>query len=140
MDSWHNLVMGLGVSDFVFVGHIYAFLSSHQTFPSRSRILKCQSRLGFYHSPPLTRMGGRGRGEGGRGVGCGDRGIIRSQGNRSFLGQPKGGNGQKLQNLKMAPGRCCVSACVFLVFVLVVQSADGKLCLVVSFHCKYFYI
>ena len=25
----HNLVMGLGVSDFVSVGHIYAFLSSH---------------------------------------------------------------------------------------------------------------
>ena len=25
----HNLLMGLGVSDFVSVGHIYAFLSSH---------------------------------------------------------------------------------------------------------------
>ena len=25
----HNLVMGLGVSDFASVGHIYAFLSSH---------------------------------------------------------------------------------------------------------------
>ena len=25
----HNLLMGLGVSDFLSVGHIYAFLSSH---------------------------------------------------------------------------------------------------------------
>ena len=54
----HNLLMGLGVSDFVSVSHIYAFLSSHYTFPSRSRILKCQSRrLGdarIYHSPPLA--------------------------------------------------------------------------------------
>ena len=35
---------GLGVSDFVSVGHIFAFLSSHYTFSSRARILKCQSR------------------------------------------------------------------------------------------------
>ena len=53
----HNLLMGLGVSDFVSIGHIFAFLSSRYTFSSRARILKCQSRrLGesrIYHSPPL---------------------------------------------------------------------------------------
>ena len=52
-----NLLMGLGVSDFVSVGHIFAFLSSHNTFSSRAWILRCQSRrLGesrIYHSPPL---------------------------------------------------------------------------------------
>ena len=52
-----NLLMGLGVSDFVSVGHIYAFLLSHYTFSSRARILKCQPRhLGesrIYQSPPL---------------------------------------------------------------------------------------
>ena len=42
-----NFLMGLGVSDFVFVGYIYAFLLSHYTFSSRARILRCQSgRLG----------------------------------------------------------------------------------------------
>ena len=54
----HKLLMGLGVSDFVSVGHIFAFLSSHYTFSSRARILESQSRrLGesrVYHSPPLT--------------------------------------------------------------------------------------
>ena len=53
----HNLLMGLGVSDFVSVGRIYAFLSSHSTFLSWSRILKCQSwcldESRIYHSPPL---------------------------------------------------------------------------------------
>ena len=53
----HNLLKGLGVSDFVSVSHIFAFPSSHYTFSSRARILKCQSqRLGesqIYHSPPL---------------------------------------------------------------------------------------
>ena len=39
-----NLLMGLRVSDFVSVGHIFAFLSSHYTFSSRARILRCQSR------------------------------------------------------------------------------------------------
>ena len=34
----HNLLMGLGVSDFVSVGHIFAFLSSYYTFSSRTRI------------------------------------------------------------------------------------------------------
>ena len=57
----HNLQMGLGISDFVSVGHIFAFLSSRYTFSSRSRILKCQSRrLGesrIYHSPPLLFSG-----------------------------------------------------------------------------------
>ena len=52
----HNLLMGLGVSDFVSVGHIFAFLSSQYTFSSRAQILKCQSlRLGesqIYHLPP----------------------------------------------------------------------------------------
>ena len=52
----HNLLMGLRVSDFVSVGHIFAFLSSQYTFSSRAQILKCQSlRLGesqIYHSPP----------------------------------------------------------------------------------------
>ena len=36
--------MGLGVSDFVSIGHIFAFLSSHYTFSSQARILKCPSR------------------------------------------------------------------------------------------------
>ena len=53
----HHLLKGLGVSNFVSVGHIFAFLSSHYTFSSRARILKRQSRrLGesrIYHSPPL---------------------------------------------------------------------------------------
>ena len=53
----HNLIMGLGVSDFVSVGHIVAFLSSHYTFWSRARILKRKSRrLGesrICHSLPL---------------------------------------------------------------------------------------
>ena len=40
----HNLVMGLGVSDFASVGHIFAFLSSHYNFLSSSQILKCQSQ------------------------------------------------------------------------------------------------
>ena len=40
----HNLLKGLGISDFVSVGHIFAFLSSHYTFSSRARILKRQSR------------------------------------------------------------------------------------------------
>ena len=39
----HNLLMGLGVSDFGSVGHIFAFLSSHCIFSSRTRILKRQS-------------------------------------------------------------------------------------------------
>ena len=39
-----NFLMGLGVSDFVYVGHIYAFLLSHYTFSYRARILRCQSR------------------------------------------------------------------------------------------------
>ena len=39
-----NCIMGLGVSDFVSVGHIYAFLLSHYTFSSRARILRCLSR------------------------------------------------------------------------------------------------
>ena len=56
----HNLIMGLGVSHFVSVGHIFAFLSSHYTFSSWARILKCKSRgLGesqIYHSPPLIHM------------------------------------------------------------------------------------
>ena len=42
----HNLLMGLGVSDFVSAGHIQAFakfLSSHYTFSPQVRILKCQS-------------------------------------------------------------------------------------------------
>ena len=56
-----NLVQptnGLGVSDFVSVGHMFAFLSSHYTFSTRSRILRCHGqsrRLGesrIYHSPP----------------------------------------------------------------------------------------
>ena len=51
--------MGLGVSDSVSVGHIFAFLSSHYTFSSRARILRCQSRRlvesRIYHSPPLLR-------------------------------------------------------------------------------------
>ena len=43
----HNLLMDLGVSDFVSVGHINAFLSSQYTFSSRAGILRCQSqRLG----------------------------------------------------------------------------------------------
>ena len=41
----HNLLMGLGVSNFVSIGHIFAFLSSHYTFSSQARILKCPSRL-----------------------------------------------------------------------------------------------
>ena len=49
--------MGLGVTNFVSVGHIFAILSSHNTFTPRPRILKHQSRrLGespIYHSPPL---------------------------------------------------------------------------------------
>ena len=54
----HNLlIVGLGVSDFVSVGRVFAFLSSHYTFSSRAQILKCQSRhLGksqIYHLPPL---------------------------------------------------------------------------------------
>ena len=53
----HNLLMGLRVSDFVSVSHIFAFLSSRYTFSSRTRILKCQFwHLGesrIYHSPPL---------------------------------------------------------------------------------------
>ena len=44
--------MGVGVSDFVSVGHIFAFLSSNYTFSSRARILKCQSRI--YHSALLV--------------------------------------------------------------------------------------
>ena len=48
---------GLRISDFVSVCHIFAFLSSHCTFSSRTRILKCQScHLGksrIYYSPPL---------------------------------------------------------------------------------------
>ena len=40
----YNLLMGLGVSDFLSVGHIFAFLSSHNTFSSWPRILKCQPR------------------------------------------------------------------------------------------------
>ena len=39
-----NFVKDLGVSDFVSVGHIYAFLLKHYTFSSRARILRCQSR------------------------------------------------------------------------------------------------
>ena len=54
--SDHKLNLN-GVSDFVSVGHIFAFLSSHYTFSSRAQILKCQSQhLGesrIYHSPPL---------------------------------------------------------------------------------------
>ena len=50
-------LMGLEVSDFVSVGHIFSFLLSHNTFSSQARILRCQSqRLGesrIYHSPPL---------------------------------------------------------------------------------------
>ena len=38
-----NFLMGLGVSDFVSVIHICAFLLSHYTFSSRARILRCQS-------------------------------------------------------------------------------------------------
>ena len=53
----HNLLMGLGVSDFVSVGYIFAFLSSQYTFSSQARILKSQSmHLGesqIYHLPPL---------------------------------------------------------------------------------------
>ena len=56
-----NQLMGLRVSDFVSVGHIYAFLSSHYTFSSQARILRCQSRcLGeswIYHSPRLCLSG-----------------------------------------------------------------------------------
>ena len=56
----HNLLMGLGISDFESVGHIFAFLSSHYTFSSRTRILRCQSWcLGesrIYYSPPLYVM------------------------------------------------------------------------------------
>ena len=52
-----NLLMGLGVSDFVSVNHKYAFLLSRYTFSSRARILRCQSRHLYesriYHSPPL---------------------------------------------------------------------------------------
>ena len=52
-----NFLMGLGVSDFVSAGHIFAFLLSHYTFLARAQILRCQSRhLGksqIYHSPPL---------------------------------------------------------------------------------------
>ena len=40
----HNLLMGLRISDFVSVRHIFAFLSSHYSFSSRTRILRCQSR------------------------------------------------------------------------------------------------
>ena len=40
----HNFVKGLGVSDFVSVDHIYAFLLSHYIFSSWARILRCQSR------------------------------------------------------------------------------------------------
>ena len=51
-------LMSLGVSEFVSVGHIFAFLLSHYTFSSRAWILKRQSRsLGesrIYQSPPLT--------------------------------------------------------------------------------------
>ena len=39
-----NFLMGLGVSDFVSVGHINAFLLSPYTFSSQARILRCQSR------------------------------------------------------------------------------------------------
>ena len=50
-------LMGLGVSDFMSVGHIFAFLSSHHTFSSRAQILKCQSwclgEYRIYHLPPL---------------------------------------------------------------------------------------
>ena len=39
----HNLLRGNGVSDFVSVSHIFAFLSSHYTFSSWARILRCHS-------------------------------------------------------------------------------------------------
>ena len=52
-----KFLMSLGVSDFVSVSHIFAFLLSHYTFSSRAPILRCQSqRLGksrIYHSPLL---------------------------------------------------------------------------------------
>ena len=52
-----NILMGLGLSDLVFVGHIFAFLSGRYTFSSQAQILKCQSRhlskSRIYHSPPL---------------------------------------------------------------------------------------
>ena len=54
----HNLLMGLGVSDFVSVSHIFAFLSSHYTFSSWAQILK-NVRYGksrIYHSPRLHMM------------------------------------------------------------------------------------
>ena len=35
--------IGMTVSDFVSVSHIFAFLSSHYTFSSWTRILRCQS-------------------------------------------------------------------------------------------------
>ena len=40
----HSLLMGLGVSDFGSVSHIFAFLSSHCIFLSQTRILKRQSQ------------------------------------------------------------------------------------------------
>ena len=45
LEMSHNQLMGLGVSDFVFVCHIFAFLSSCYTFSSQAQILKCQSQL-----------------------------------------------------------------------------------------------
>ena len=39
----HNLLMGLRVSDFVSARHMFAFLSSHNTFLSWAQISKCQS-------------------------------------------------------------------------------------------------
>ena len=49
--------MGLRVLDFVSVGHIFAFLSSHYTFSSWARILRCQSQhldeSRIYYLPPL---------------------------------------------------------------------------------------
>ena len=48
-----NFLMGLRVSDFVSVSHIYAFLLSHYTFSPQAQILRCQSQRVIYHSPPI---------------------------------------------------------------------------------------
>ena len=52
----HNLLMGLGVSDFVSVGHIVAILSSHYTFSSRAQILKRQPLFKFFLMHNINRV------------------------------------------------------------------------------------
>ena len=54
----HNLLMGLGVSDFVSVGHIFAFISSRYTFSSRARNIKIpvSASLGFTTRHPYISL------------------------------------------------------------------------------------